>query len=267
MTAEKLAFILSIIFVLLLLVGSTIYVFFSPASQPGKLKPATVSDRLEDDSNQTAEIKKEPSGPSPTKKPEAIPIQAGSIGPIHQDISATVFWVGEPASEENNYISNEISMWDSDWLESYGGIDGPEELNSFYPASFTPLENPFYVALPYSDIGKRKQTKFNVVKIPWYEEAKAANQPIIKNRWIRIGREDKICFAQWEDAGPGETDDFDYVFGTSQPKNSFSGIDLSPAVRDCLSLKGNGKVWWQFIDQDYVPDGPWKQIVTTSLPD
>jgi hypothetical protein len=38
-------------------------------------------------------------------------------------------------------------------------------------------------------------------------------------------------------------------------------------VRDCLGLAGlnndENKVDWQFVDDDDVPDGPWKRVVTT----
>ena len=35
-----------------------------------------------------------------------------------------------------------------------------------------------------------------------------------KNRWIRIVKNEKIAYAQWEDVGPFNTDDKDYAFGT-----------------------------------------------------
>jgi len=61
-------------------------------------------------------------------------------------------------------------------------------------------------------------------------------------------------------------DDKAYVFGTSQPQNTVNdnaGLDVSPAVRDYLGLNDIDKTDWQFVDEEDVPDGPWKEIVTT----
>ena len=41
----------------------------------------------------------------------------------------------------------------------------------------------------------------------------------------------------------------------TQYKNA--GIDLSPAVRDFLGMKGTATVEWRFVDDHMVPDGPW----------
>lgn len=232
-------------FSLLAVIGFVIW-----SSQPKKTTPANLASPIVKKSNSQGEISSDQ-------------FTVGKY-PIHQDIPATIFWVGEPASQDNNYISNEKSAWDSSWLKSYGGVDDPSNRNGFYPANFIPEENPFYVALPYSDFDENRKRKPNVVKIPWYKEDSAANQSIIKNRWLKIGLGEKICFAQWEDVGPGEDDDFDYVFGNSRPKNPFSGIDLSSALRDCLGIGGRGEVTWQFIDEEEVPPGPWKEIITKS---
>ena len=74
------------------------------------------------------------------------------------------------------------------------------------------------------------------------------------------------CYAQWQDVGPFENDDSDYVFGTAaQPKNIKgvrAGIDLSPAVRDCLKVGGIADVKWRHVERHEVPDGPWKKTVT-----
>ncbi len=82
-----------------------------------------------------------------------------------------------------------------------------------------------------------------------------------------------VCYGQLEDAGPYEYDDTAYVFGDGsvQPKNkdaNNAGMDVSPALRDCLKFDGlntdTNKIDWQFINEKDVPDGPWKKIVTTS---
>ncbi|KPJ70845.1 hypothetical protein AMJ51_00805 [Microgenomates bacterium DG_75] len=188
--------------------------------------------------------------------------------PLHRNIVATVFWVGEEATEENDYITNRESIWDTHWLESYGGVDNPDQRDGWYPQGFIPKENPFYLALPYSDF-EEKQQKGNLNFVPWYHEPVADNVSLVKNRWVKIFHQDKVCFGQWEDAGPILTDDVDYVFGTARPRNTFglkAGIDVSPALRDCLEIGTSARVDWQFVDEEDVPSGPWKQIITRSDP-
>ena len=34
----------------------------------------------------------------------------------------TLFWVGEPDNDENDYITNICSYWDKDWEKNYGGL-------------------------------------------------------------------------------------------------------------------------------------------------
>ncbi|MEM1443770.1 MAG: hypothetical protein AAGF67_15600, partial [Verrucomicrobiota bacterium] len=89
-----------------------------------------------------------------------------------------------------------------------------------------------------------------------------SGRTVLKGRWIAVRKGDKVCYAQWEDVGPFETDDWNYVFGDSRPKtnkNRAAGLDVSPAVRDYLKFGGGyGVVDWRFVDLDEVPDGPWK---------
>ena len=185
--------------------------------------------------------------------------------PLHEDIKVTYFYVGEKASANNDYIPNEESSWDNIWLWDFGGVDKLEDRNktySYFP-SFYPLENPFYFALPYNDLGEDGKPKETQKQIPWYQPT---NTTILKNRWIKIIKGDKVAYAQWEDCGPYEYDDFEYVFGDASPKNSFNGagLDVSPAVKMYLGLRDSDRVSWQFVDEKDVPNGPWKDIVTTS---
>jgi hypothetical protein len=77
-----------------------------------------------------------------------------------------------------------------------------------------------------------------------------------------------MCYAQWQDVGPFEVDDFDYVFGaTPNPRNTFdlkAGLDVSPAVWHYLGMDDNEVTAWRFADVAHVPQGPWTEIVTTS---
>lgn len=194
--------------------------------------------------------------------------QTHTIYPIHEDITATTFWVGEDATGANAFIHNHASSWDEQWLDHFGGVDDPDNRQGYLPADFTPKENPFYFALPYTDFDKegRKANAGNI--IPWAGARKwMNNESMCKNRWIKITRGDKTAYAQWEDSGPFQSDDVAYVFGDAQPRNrinNHAGLDVSPAVRDYLDLNGKEKVSWQFVDDADVPTGPWKQIVTTS---
>ncbi len=159
--------------------------------------------------------------------------------PLHENITATVFWIGEKG--------NTSSSWDESWVENYGGIDDPFERNGWQPGGFLPNENPFYVALPFSEHGIRES--------------------ICKNRWVEIRREGISCYAQWEDVGPFVTDDSAYVFGSKPPmnrNNNSAGIDVSPAVRDFLGMDGMATVSWRFVETGQVPAGPWKEIITGS---
>ena len=191
--------------------------------------------------------------------------------PLHQNITATYFWSGEPASKDNQYTDNLSSAWDSKWVEHFGGVDDPTDRIGYLPAKFIPLENPFYFALPYDDLSSNGSRKSDVNSTVYWSQEKNWNdsESMVKNKWIKITEDDKTVYAQWEDVGPFEYDDKNYVFGTSLPVNKLNnnaGLDVSPAVKDYLGLyhQGKNQVSWQFVDFDNVPDGPWKKIITTS---
>ncbi len=185
---------------------------------------------------------------------------------IHADITSTIFWVGESASDENTYITNIESSWDSMWMQNFGGIDTPESRNNYKPAGFIPKENTFYFALPFGDFEDNGSRKANLASIiPWDISKYDDNRSYCKNRWIKISKGDRVAFAQWEDSGPFNYNDIDYVFGSAKPQNSLNngaGIDLSPAVRDYLGLSDIDKVTWRFVDESDVCDGPWRDKIT-----
>lgn len=206
--------------------------------------------------------------------------------PVHTNITATVFWVGEPVgngSSENNALSAYDDLWES----HYGGYDDYRTIRRppYFPP-FPPRENPFYLDLPYSDFtdaGDPRAERERVV--PWAKEdasALAASRrtgrpfSLMKNRWVRIWRLDhgkpRTCYGQIEDAGPYVYDDVRYVFGRhdERPRSRLAnnaGMDVSPALRDCLGFAGVNDdvntVSWQFVDRAAVPPGPWRRIVTT----
>ncbi len=192
------------------------------------------------------------------------PRQSYTRYPWKLDIVTTVFWVGELPTR-NNPTPNTKSAWDRHWTASYGGYDDPdpEKRDGLLPGKFLPGENPFYFALPYNDISKTGTKASARAVVPWFKEAFYRNgRTVLKGRWIAIRRGDRVCYAQWEDVGPFEDDDWEYVFGDERPKakkNRGAGLDVSPAVRDYLDFGGGyGTVDWRFVDVDEVPDGPWK---------
>lgn len=175
----------------------------------------------------------------------------------------TVFWVGEAASSENGYIDNYGSYWDSHWMKHFGGVDSPTHRDGYLPAGFIPKENPFYVALPFAEVDHDGNLKEAAKKIPGFA---AGNEPLTRNRWVEIRYRGKSCFAQWQDVGPSEENDFDWVFGSAKkPKNQYglkAGLDISPAAAHFLGIEDSARTEWRFVDAADVPDGPWKAIVT-----
>lgn len=185
--------------------------------------------------------------------------------PWKRNITTTVFWVGETPTK-NNPTPNTVSAWDMRWTSNFGGYDDPDRSarDGYIPKDFIPGQNPFYYALPYNDITRTGTKASARAMIPWFDkEFYRSGRTVLKGRWIAIRRGDKICYAQWEDVGPFETDDWEYVFGDARPrtkKNRAAGLDISPAVRDYLGIpSGYGTVDWRFVDVDEVPDGPWKK--------
>ena len=193
------------------------------------------------------------------------------VYPWKTHVTCTIFWIGEQASEHNP-VPNNKSSWDAQWQANFGGYDDPEPANrianhttgEFRPKGFVPKLNPFYVALPYNDVASQGGHKSEAAKvIPWFARLNPeSGKTVCKGRWLQIYRGGRSCFAQWEDCGPWDTDDWEYVFGTKPPKtkqNGSAGLDLSPAVRDYLGMQSGEKVHWRFVEAGQVPYGPWKK--------
>ncbi len=185
--------------------------------------------------------------------------------PWHFDITATYFYIGEQATR-NNPVPNTASSWDSMWDDNYGGFDDPNPANrdpvTFAPRAFTPQLNPFYVALPYNDIQRGGPRPEAEKVIPWYRRDKGGKyESVCRGTWVQIYYKGRYCFAQWEDVGPFCVDDWEYVFRGARPRNrnnKGAGIDISPAVRDYLGIRGGmATVHWRFVEFSVVPGGPW----------
>jgi hypothetical protein len=220
----------------------------------------------------------ENSKPLSAKAPEHRLLQVTSIGltarklsepsgsarryPWKKSIVTTVFWIGEQPSG-NNPVPNRTSAWDKQWTRNYGGFDDPNPAHrsNYIPVKFTPRQNPFYCALPYNDKARTGHRLEAPRVVPWFKEAYQG--PAIstcKDRWIAIRKGNRTAYAQWEDAGPFRTDHWQYVFGSERPRlnlNKGAGLDVSPAVRDYLTLKQTDVTDWRFVAFSEVPRGPW----------
>ena len=182
--------------------------------------------------------------------------------PWKRSIVTTVFWIGEQPSG-NNPVPNRTSAWDKRWTRNYGGFDDPNPAHrsNYIPVKFTPRQNPFYCALPYNDKARTGHRLEAPRVVPWFKEAYQG--PAIstcKDRWIAIRKGNRTAYAQWEDAGPFRTDHWQYVFGNERPRlnlNRGAGLDVSPAVRDYLTLKQTDVTDWRFVAFSEVPRGPW----------
>lgn len=179
-----------------------------------------------------------------------------------RNVVATVFWVGELPTQ-NNPTPNIKSAWDQNWQSNFGGYDEPDRRIGYLPAGFIPQLNPFYIALPYNDVAKGGVHRPEASEvIPWFWESyRGDGISVCKGKWVAIHFNGKVCYAQWEDVGPFEVDHWQYVFGNEAPRanrNKSAGIDLSPAVRDYLTLRSGSAVEWRFVDDHEVPHGPWK---------
>lgn len=183
--------------------------------------------------------------------------------PWKNNIVTTVFWVGEQPTQ-NNPVPNCKSSWDVDWARNYGGYDDPDPgaRRGYLPARFIPRQNPFYIALPYNDVtlGRTKPEAPRV--IPWFRETFVKQgQSVLKGRWVVVRYRNREAYAQWEDCGPFRTDHWQYVFGNARPLpnlNQAAGLDISPAVRDYIGMRGGKDVTsWRFVEFREVPAGPW----------
>ena len=214
--------------------------------------------------------------------------------PWHTGVVATTFWVGEIHDAAAPDGSQVYSTYDAQWWDSYGGCDGVEQVvdgasvcateartsaNGYFPTAMTPLENPFYLDLPFDDVNNEAAFARRGEVVPWAHDpdyvdlVDDSSASLLKNRWVALHRNGRICYAQIQDAGPAEYNDAEYVFSTSdaRPANTRhngAGMDVSPAVNGCLGfsdLDGDqDRVDWAFVDEADVPEGPWLRLVTTS---
>ncbi len=175
--------------------------------------------------------------------------------------------LGRRERHAGNPVPNRSSCWDDHWAENYGGNDPrtPASARADYiPAGFAPGQNPFYIALPYNDMEHGTHKAEASQMIPWFaKDYKGSSKSVCQGRWIAIRFGGKVCYAQWEDAGPFSTDHWQYVFGNDRPRpnlNRGAGLDVSPAVRDFLGMNSTDVTDWKFVDFEEVPTGALGEI-------
>lgn len=240
---------------------SSLFAHSTPAkTEAPKMKVSKKSDKVSDDSVLNIE--------SLVFAPHQLaphPPNRGQRYSWKNSIVTTVFWIGEKPSE-NNPVPNRSSSWDKNWAKSYGGYDDPNPAHrgNYMPAKFTPRQNPFYCALPYNDKAATGHRPEAPRVVPWFREAyQGPGVSTCKGRWVAIRKGNRAVYAQWEDAGPFCTDNWQYVFGNERPKpnlNKGAGLDVSPAVRDYLGLEDTDVTDWKFVEFSEVPRGPWSQV-------
>jgi hypothetical protein len=186
------------------------------------------------------------------------------VYPWKTNIVTTTFWVGERPTKANP-VPNCTSSWDVRWSKSFGGTDSPDpqDRRDFHPSGFLPRQNPFYIALPYNDLCRGGYKPEAARVIPWFNQEHEPGKSVCKSRWVAIRYKNRVCYAQWEDAGPFRTDHWEYVFGNDRPKpnmNGGAGLDVSPAVRDFLGMNDTDVTDWKFVEFTDVPQGPWAKL-------
>lgn len=241
---------------------------------------------------------------------------AGRSYPWHTNIASTTFWVGEIFNANLSDGSQVCSTYDSQWAAHFGGqnrgtVPGSEAgcpgstwgscdgvwnasftqcstevrtaANGWFPTQITPLENPFYLDLPYDDLNDSTGFANRCTTIPWANDPGWAghcndeNFSYMKNRWVQIvGPNGSTCYGQIQDAGPSHGNlyhDQNYVFGSAnaqpaQGQFNNAGMDVSPALNGCLGfaeLDGQSdRVDWRFVDPNDVPAGAWTRVITTN---
>jgi hypothetical protein len=230
-------------------------------AEPAKTKFSKKSEKSSDDRSFALNF----TGLFSRQQSASPPEPPGQRYPWKTNIVTTVFWIGEQPSG-NNLVPNRTSSWDKQWTKNYGGFDDPNPArrSNYIPVKFTPRQNPFYCALPYNDKARTGHRPEAPRVVPWFKEAyQGPAVSTCKGRWVAIRKGNRTVYAQWEDAGPFRTDHWQYVFGNERPKpnlNKGAGLDVSPAVRDCLGLKETDVTDWRFVDFSEVPRGPWSTL-------
>lgn len=92
--------------------------------------------------------------------------------------------------------------------------------------------------------------------MPWYDAALPKKASQMEGRYVAVHSGTAVCYGQVRDVGPFEEDDIDYVLGTApNPRNQNqlrAGLDISPAMRDCLGVEDVSRTRWRFVPESAV---------------
>jgi len=147
--------------------------------------------------------------------------------------------------------------WYPRWTQENGGADAHDNLDGYASGSHASTMNPFCVALPFNDVMNPKLA-LQWVPTGWRKPVRdEKSSSFCKDRWLEIKNSTgRVCFAQWEDVGPINTDDAAYVFGPNRPAE-IRGLTISPAVAKYLGVDSTAILSWRFVDDDDVQPGMW----------
>jgi hypothetical protein len=184
--------------------------------------------------------------------------------PWKTNIITTEFWIGEGSTPISS-TTNMSSAWDLDWRESNSGSDSPNDRNGYASGRHASTVNPFYVALPFNDLAFPDKAREWLPR-GWYRPPRDGKQvSACQDRWVEIknGQGD-VCYAQWEDVGPLNYEDAEYVFGDERPiglGSDRAGLDVSPAVAEYLNINDRNRTTsWRFVDDVDVRPGAWLKL-------
>jgi hypothetical protein len=184
--------------------------------------------------------------------------------PWKTNIITTEFWIGEGSTPISS-TTNEASAWDLDWRSSNSGSDSPNNRNGYASGGHASTVNPFYVALPFNDLAFPDLARQWLPR-GWYRHPRDGKQvSACQDRWVEIknGQGD-VCYAQWEDVGPLNYEDAEYVFGDTRPiglGENHAGLDVSPAVAEYLNVTDRNRTTsWRFVDDEDVRPGAWLKL-------
>jgi len=110
----------------------------------------------------------------------------------------------------------------ANWTGNYGGLDNPDSSTrpQRYSGGVYPPPESLLLCACRTTMSMHGQFKPEApLVIPWFKQAYTGpGQSVCKDRWVAIRKENRTCYAQWEDCGPFRTDHFQYVFQNERPK-------------------------------------------------
>ena len=207
---------------------------------------------------------------APAAHPPRTAPQSPGTYPWRLNITATVFWVGEDATERNP-VANHKSSWDSAWKESFGGFDNPDPLHrtmDFGPRLSSPGRIPFMWPFPTTTSARGAQAG-GLPRHPLVPpKFSGKGQSVCKGRWVQIIYNKRSCFCPMGGLRPvhhGRTGPTSLATSPRQHAQQGSRNRHFPAVRDYLGIPGGTAiVHWRFVEFYRIPAAPGPSGETTT---